>query len=422
MTASRAGRSIAGLALAIALMQAGLAQAAAPSNPCADGPVTQPLVANANRLGVIDLYFFFALGAPVDYFECVEGQPRPLGRRQANDTLTPFTAATTWRCARLERYFAATATLPNGSLGRGTGSIRTRSCARRFDVSVPVKVSPGRVARVRIRDRWHVGGVRGKLCVTRPAGRPRCRTVVFADAAVRTRMLRMDKRGRWRVELRVAGHTTRYSIAVGVPPLARPSPPPTLLAAGDSTMDGLDAFLADKLGGDATVESDVTPGIGFSQEDAWQRRAVMQVKRYAPQTTVVSIGANEGFPMRGADGAMHECCDEQWIGEYARRVRRAMLTYGKRVFWCTIVGPKDEQRRPIIAAVNDGILRAATGLAEVRIVRLDQVFTPNGYQEVIRYDGRDVRVREPDGVHLNIAGAEIAAREVLKALRAAGDG
>jgi hypothetical protein len=36
------------------------------------------------------------------------------------------------------------------------------------------------------------------------------------------------------------------------------------------------------------------------------------------------------------------------------------------------------------------------------------------------YGGRDVRVRDPDGIHLSVAGAEIAAREVIKALRAAG--
>jgi lysophospholipase L1-like esterase len=405
------------VALAFALPAAS-AQAAAPANPCTDGPVTQPLVANANRLGYIDLHFFFALAAPVDFFECVAGRPTALGRRSSNDTLTSFVPATTWRCERLARHFAAVSTLPDGSLGRGVGSIRTRSCAERFDLSVPVRVARGRVARVRIRDSWGVGGVRTKLCVTRPGGRAACRTVVFDDAKVRTRSFRMTKRGRWRVELRVPGdNRTRYSIAVGVPAIARKAPPPTLLATGDSTMDGLNSFLADELGGDATVVSEVTPGIAISKADEWQPIAVRQVKRYKPRTAVVSIGANEGWPMRAADGVEHECCDEPWIDDYARRVRRTMQTYGKRVFWLTIVGPKEERRVPIFSAVNTGILRAAQGLETVHVVRMDQIFTPNGYQEVIRYGGRDVRVREPDGVHLNLAGAQVAAREVMKALR-----
>ena len=32
--------------------------------------------------------------------------------------------------------------------------------------------------------------------------------------------------------------------------------------------------------------------------------------------------------------------------------------------------------------------------------------------------GRDVRVREPDGVHLNVAGTAIAAKAVAQAIRA----
>jgi lysophospholipase L1-like esterase len=421
----RAGRRrrtlrAASLAIALLLLLAGSVDAAVPANPCTDGPVTTPLVASASRLGVIDLYFFGALGAPVDYVECVGGRAVALGRRSSlPGTLTPLYAATSWRCARLARHFAATATLPDGSLARGTGSIRTRSCAQRFELRVR-RVARGGLARVRIRDRWRIGGVRTKLCVTRPGGRPACRSVIFKDGRVRERSLRMGKRGRWRVELRVPGHRTRLSIAVGVPSLTRRAPPPTLLATGDSTMDGLDSFLSDQLGDTAAVVSEVEPGMAISKDDAWQPIAVRQVARLKPKTTVVSIGANEGWPMRGADGAIHECCDEPWVAEYSRRVRRTMVTYGHRVFWCTIVAPMQAARVPIFAAANAGILRAAEGLSDVHVVRLDLVFTPNGYRDVIRYRGRAVRVREPDGIHLNIAGAQIAASEVVKALRAAG--
>jgi hypothetical protein len=55
------------------------------------------------------------------------------------------------------------------------------------------------------------------------------------------------------------------------------------------------------------------------------------------------------------------------------------------------------------------------------VLRMDLLFSPDGYRETIHYRGRDVRVREPDGVHLNFAGARIAAREVVDALRRVGD-
>jgi hypothetical protein len=258
--------------------------------------------------------------------------------------------------------------------------------------------------------------------MTRPGGRPACTRLTFTTSATRTRTFRLRTRGVWRVELRVPGHSSRSSIAVGVRPVVRNAPPPRLLATGDSTMDGLDNALADQLADAATVTSQVEPGMAVSRADGWQPIAVKQVRRLKPRTTVVSLGANEGFAMRGADGAAHECCDEQWIDEYARRTRRTMLTYGKRVFWLTIAGPREQRRVPVINAVNTAILRAAQGLANVRVVRMDLLFTPNGYTEAIRYDGRDVRVRETDGVHLNDAGAAIAAREVIKALKALSGG
>ena len=417
----------AGLAVVVASLPAAPAHAAAPApaNPCAAGPVTTPLIANASRLGVVDLNFFGAAGAPVSFFECIDGRAAAIGIRTAAATapLTILFAATTWQCGRLTRRFAATATLSDGSLARGTASIRTRSCVNRFELTVPARVAPGRLASVRIRDRWRIGGVSAKLCLAAPGGRQACRTVVFDDGVKRaTRRFRVTKRGLWRAELRAPGHRTRATIAVGVRAPVRKSAAPKLLATGDSTMNGLDTFLSDQLGDAANVVSEVKPGLAISRANAFQPMAVKLVARLRPATTVVSIGANEGWPMRAADGALHDCCDEPWVDEYARRVRRTMITLGRRVFWCTIVAPKDQRRVPILAAVNAAILRAAQGLAQVHVVRIDQVFSPNGYRDVIRYDGRDVRVREPDGVHLNIAGAKIAAREVVKAIRAVGGG
>ena len=88
------------------------------------------------------------------------------------------------------------------------------------------------------------------------------------------------------------------------------------------------------------------------------------------------------------------------------------------MLWLTLSAPRDPRRIPIFAAVNTAILRAAAAGPAAQVVRLDLLFTPNGYREFIRYDGRNVYVREPDGVHLNVAGAEIAARAVVKALQA----
>jgi lysophospholipase L1-like esterase len=53
----------------------------------------------------------------------------------------------------------------------------------------------------------------------------------------------------------------------------------------------------------------------------------------------------------------------------------------------------------------------------VTVLRVDLLFSPDGYRDVMRYRGVKVRVREPDGVHLNVAGTAIAATAIAAALR-----
>jgi hypothetical protein len=96
-----------------------------------------------------------------------------------------------------------------------------------------------------------------------------------------------------------------------------------------------------------------------------------------------------------------------------------MLSYRRRgrgrVIWLTLPIPKGP--RDVADAVNGAVVSAASGLPRVSVLRLDQVFTPDGFREVMPYRGRSVRVREADGIHLNIPGTAIAANLVAAELR-----
>ncbi len=406
-----------------------VAPASAPgqADPCAPLSVGGQFAANTYRLGVIDLHFRNAQGAPVTYYECLGGRAHRLGvRASTTGPLTSLMGATFWRCGRLTRHFAATVSAPDGTVvARGLASARTMSCARRFVLDVPRRARRGTLVRVRILDRWMLGAVHARLCVTAPQAARSCRAVALAKAAgSASRRLRLAVTGRWRLRLLVAGYGLGASISVGVRDVPDRARPPTLLATGDSTMQAIDTFLSDDLGHEATVVGDVRPGFAISRDKGWARAAASQVARLRPATTVVSIGGAEGFPMRTAGGVVHDCCDEPWIAEYARRVRAQMLTYRRgargRVLWLTIPAPRDARAAVLFDAVDRAILRAGEGLARVTILRMDLLFTPDGYRDVIRERGRDVRVREPDGIHLNVSGAAIAARAVVKALHGAG--
>ena len=417
----------AGVALGLlplpAAARAGVAPAPSTS-PCVAPRVTNFLAADATHPGVISLYFFHAEGAPVTYYECVRGRARRLGSvTSAAGTPTLLSDATRWSCDRVTRRFVATAPRPGGSLALGTYSVRTMSCAHRFELAVPRRVALGDLLRVRVADTWAIGGIRPRLCVTPPSGLRRCSTIAFprAVAVVRQRV-RAGTRGRLRVELRIHDRRVRSAVvAVGVAGPRATAAPPIVLATGDSMIQGTDGFLADELGDAATVRSDIRPGTAIGKGLQWLNWSAAQVARLHPAATVVAIGANEGWPQQTPDGAKVACCGEPWEAEYTRRVRTMMRTYLRRgrgrVVWLMLPAPRGERLTPIFDAANRAFLRAGEGLARVTVLRTDLLFTPNGYRDVMRYRGADVRVREPDGVHLNVAGTAIAATAIVAALR-----
>jgi hypothetical protein len=196
-----------------------------------------------------------------------------------------------------------------------------------------------------------------------------------------------------------------------------------VLATGDSTMQGIDSFLADELGDAASVHSDVRPGTGISRGGYWMWHAASQTERLRQRVTVMSVGAaTDALTMPTPAGALVACCGEPWVQEYSRRVRITMQTYLRggraRVIWLTPPEPRYPPRAAITHALDAAVVRAAQGLAGVTVIRIDLMFSPDGYRDVIRYRGRDVRVRESDGVHLSVPGTAIAAKAVAQAIRA----
>lgn len=417
------------LALWLALAGAAAPAALAPATASAQEPATA-FAADSSQVGVISLLFWGAQGAEVQYFERIGDRREKLGRaRSAAGAVTVLKDATQWSCVRLKRRFEARATLPDGRTVTGEYGVRTASCAQRFRVEAPARARPGFRVRVRVVDRWNIGGLRPKLCVTPPGAKRTCRTLAFRRAvAVATRRFRADKRGRWRVELRVRDHRVRRYVAVGGATKVRTVRLPPVLATGDSTMQGIDSYLSDELAGDAALRSDVQLGSAISRGSFWAKHAATQTRRLRQRVSVMSVGAAfDGFPLAPpAGGARVECCDEPWVALYGARVRAVMRTYLRggraRVFWLTPPLPRDPVRLKITTAISTAIERAAAGLAGVTVIRVDRLFAPAGsYTEVIRHRGRDVRVRDADGVHLNISGtailAQLLAPEIRRAIR-----
>lgn len=198
-----------------------------------------------------------------------------------------------------------------------------------------------------------------------------------------------------------------------------------LLATGDSMIQIIDSHLEQRLARrrGATVRSDAHIGSGISKPGLldWVRKARRQAAGFKPDATVMFVGANDGFPIAGA-----QCCEDAWVAAYAKRVEEMMRAYlrGGRsyVYWLTLPAPSPRRASlaRIYRRVNVAIKRAAERVGGgVRVIDTARVFTPAGsFRQTITFRGKTINVRQADGVHLSTAGASIAATLIVDRLRA----
>jgi hypothetical protein len=207
-------------------------------------------------------------------------------------------------------------------------------------------------------------------------------------------------------------------VTLGGKPLPH-RPLKTVLVTGDSMATPLDTEIARKLAGRDGVkvirEPHLGTGISKSLLVDWGKLSAQQVAEEKPDAVVVFIGANEGFPMPGPGGKDVDCCGPGYAAVYANRVRRMMDTYRQkgaaRVYWLTLPTPRGKDRQDVARTVDAAIAVAAEPLrSTVRVFDTVPVFTPGSkYRDAM--GGRIVR--QADGIHLNEAGAKIAADRVV---------
>jgi hypothetical protein len=211
-----------------------------------------------------------------------------------------------------------------------------------------------------------------------------------------------------------------------------------VLATGDSMVSWVGDSLGKQLAPtpEVRVRTDEHSGSGITKPFlfSWPAYALTQVRRDPPDLTVVFLGAADGYSLRTPAGRRTSCCGAAWQDEYARHVRRMIATYSRGgngyVYWLLLPEPRPDltlgagalERRRIFHAVNVAVGLAAGQMGdEVRLIRLNDVFTPNGrYRKTLVWDGRRVTARWKDGIHLSRQGASIAASLVVARMRSDG--
>jgi hypothetical protein len=212
-------------------------------------------------------------------------------------------------------------------------------------------------------------------------------------------------------------------------PAARAADPATVeprtaaLATGDSMMQVMERTLRRRLeaeGLPTVVDSRIGTGITRPRLLDWVRYARWQTGIVEPRVTIVFLGANDILPFLRPRRTIR-CCGDAYVAAYAGRVRRmldAWLQTSERVYWMTLPAPRNADLGRYFRAANRGVRRAAASDPRVTLVDLEHVFAPRGrFRQTMRWDGRQVRVRMFDGVHLARDGWPIAAEVVAAALR-----
>jgi hypothetical protein len=405
----------------LALMGVIGAAAAMPASAAEEPPL---ISADTSRLGRIDLYLADVEGTKGTFFELVGERRVRIGEITVDrPTAVHIPDALTWSCTRRTRRIVADVVHPDGTTASADYVVRTPGCRDRFLLRATRTARPGTRVAVTVADRWTLGDVSPRLCVHSPSGKSTCRAVRFAGAPRSTLPVTLTRDGRWTLDLVLGRSHLRRTLSAGLP--AEPgagAARPVMLVTGDSTVQGIDTALGDRLRNSVHLLRDFRPGSGISHApDRWTAYAAREAKRYRPRITVISVGAADGYPMRRPDGTTVACCSDAWRAEYARRVRAIMRSYDRdgrgRTLWLTLPRPEDPDRAGISIEVNAAVEAAAAAVPSATVVQVDDALTPDWrFRRTMRYRGRRRVVRTPDGIHLTPAGAAIATDLILRAL------
>jgi hypothetical protein len=222
--------------------------------------------------------------------------------------------------------------------------------------------------------------------------------------------------------VRFAAAAVAFVLAFAAPAGAKSG---RVLATGDSMIQIVDGFLAQKLRPEHfRVRSDAHVGTGISKPFLldWVAHARAIAGSYRPTATVVFLGANEGFPLK-FEGKRRNCCSQAWRRAYALRAQAMMKELERggtsRVYWLTLPAARPGHWNHIYRSVNLALHSASKREGDgVRLLDMGRVFTPSGrFQQTIVRGGRRISVRQTDGIHLNVAGARIAAQVVVRRMR-----
>lgn len=210
------------------------------------------------------------------------------------------------------------------------------------------------------------------------------------------------------------------------PPLRHPTvaTPLKLLVTGDSLTDSIPPPLVEAAHGTIHVDIATHYGTGLVRPDYfdWAAAARHELATYHPEAVLLALGANDAQGITMPDGAVLPTGSPGWTAEYTRRAvifMRILTSDGIRpLYWMSLPVARSTTQDGYYRDLNAAILIASRQVPRVTIVDVRDRLSDHGrYAAYLRDDaGHLVLARQPDGVHLTVDGARIAAAVLAAAI------
>lgn len=218
--------------------------------------------------------------------------------------------------------------------------------------------------------------------------------------------------------------------ALGLPRAARAMGTRVLILGGSTMEGGLGLFLERHLKeGGYEVRRRGKKSSGLARPDFfdWPKEAAKLHGGFAPDVSVVMFGGNDGMSLhmgRGANPKWIRPDDAQWDVEYRRRVASLADTLApgpEQLVWIGMPPVKDPKLNGRIQRMNAAFSAEMEARDNGHFLETWNLLGRDGeYTDRIDIDGKSVKVRAGDGVHLTPAGAKFMVGHVaahLKVLR-----
>ena len=187
--------------------------------------------------------------------------------------------------------------------------------------------------------------------------------------------------------------------------------PLRIVVAGDSLMADIGGELSRQMADDPIVVAEdwkVSSGLVRPDYFNWPAHLEETMEENDPEVVIIGFGGNDSQGMSGPDGVLQLGSDE-WMAEYQRRVAQVLDVLedeGRTVYWVGLPAMNVEKIENTRLVINSVVQTELSARPWAHYIDTEPVLSPGGTytSHLPDDDGKQVRVRQSDGVHAAVDG------------------